>query len=216
MPKTEAIQDSIDFVLAVEETVVNTTVKMVATISGMVTPGVTEESLKADIRRMMKRFIKDAAWNFAQVLRESHPSGLEQINLQASARVSESENYALDKRSREVSQDGLSIVSVYADTAPPPSMIEETESRLRVALLTKAQKELGVINKAMGDTYRVGAVAFQAAAQPNLRLLSNKTANASSYGSGFGRDANADDPDALGNAVKLTMRANVSFRKIVG
>ena len=97
--------------------------------------------------------------------RTSHPSGMEQINLTATARVPESENYALDRRKDEASRDGLRIHSVQADTEPTMEQKEATESRLRQKLLQKAQAELATINATMGKgavdkTYRIGKVIF--------------------------------------------------------
>jgi hypothetical protein len=213
MPK-EIVQDNIDFMLVAEETVVNNTVKMVATISGTLTSDLTEERLTANIRQMMQNLIKDAKWNYAGIKRSTNSSGLEVIDLQASARVSETENHGLEQRIREVSKPGMSITSIIPDTTPPASMIEQCESKLRTSLLEKAKEELKVINETMSDKFRIGTVSFQAIGQDNQwnlsgSALSNKTATAMSYGSHF------DAEDSLGNAVKLTMRASISLRRIV-
>ena len=93
--------------------------------------------------------------------RNSHRSGMEEITLTATSRVTESENYALDRRSRDVSTEGLTINSVSVDTSPPATMIEEAESALRLMLLTKATKQLVAINEHLDSAkYRLGDVEF--------------------------------------------------------
>lgn len=207
------VQDSIDFALMAEETVVNNTVKLTATISGIITPDMIEAKLKDGIREMMKKFISNATWHFSGLTRTNHPSGMEEIMLTATSRVSESENSALDKRIRDVSKEGMSITNISVDTSPPASMIEETESRLRVLILAKAMKELATINTAMGDTtYRLGNVVFQNTvdnfATSNMRKSPSMMASASTYGGLY-------EDEILGNAVKLIMRANIGLRRIV-
>lgn len=214
------IQDNIDFVLSAESTLVNDTVKLIANISATIIPPGTQETLITDIRAMMQRLITDAKWNFSGMIRGQESSGLEKITLQASARVSETENHSLDDRIREVSRKGMTIESIDADTTPPAEMIEKYESDLRVSLLKKAKDELGTINKAMGTNYRLGVITFQQVQNnhaSNYATMSSKVAQAASYGSGFSADMpGGSAPETLGNAVKLMMKANVSLRMIVG
>lgn len=220
MPK-DTVQDDITFTLVSERTIVNDTVKMVASISQAVTAGMTEPKLKESVREMMEKFIPGGKWSFSNMTRSTSSSGMEQIDLQASARVSEKENYSIEKRTRNVSTEGLAIRDIAVDTTPPTSMIEENESALRVDLLRKVNAELQIINKTMGggpSAYRVGSVAFQPVTNnfANTMALSPKTAHAATYGSGFGADlAGSGAPDTLGNAVKLTMRATVTYRRTV-
>ncbi len=210
----EPIQDEISFTLMAEHTVVNDTVKIVAGISGIITSEMTEDKLKDSIRKMMRRLIKDAQWNFANVTRRNHASGMEQIDLEASARVSEKENYGLEKRAREVSQEGMSVTEIRADSDPPRNMLDGCESELRIRLLGMAVKERDAISKAMGASYRIGEVNFRKIASASLsnnasRGGSTRIASASSYGTSY------DDEDGLGNAVKLTMEAAVTLSKSV-
>ena len=70
----------------------------------------------------------------------------------------------------------------------------------------------------MASNYRVGTVTFQPVTNDysNTRTLSSKTAMAQSYGSGFLAGASGPSgpsgEETLGNAVKLTMRATVTYR----
>jgi len=221
---TNPVQDTISFALVAEETVINTTVKLTATISCIVTPDMTEAKLKEGIRAMMKMFISETqgadgkksavTWQFANLNRTTHASGMEQADLTATARVHESDNYSLEMRARAVSQEGMTITNVAADTTPPQHMIEAAESELRIKLLKKAQTELTKINEATAPlTYRLGNINYQMVADSahfsmaNATRSMNKTATAMAYGSTFG-----EEEDSLGNAVKLTLRASVELR----
>lgn len=221
----QPIQDTIEFSLVAEETVVNNTVKLSATVSSIVTPDMTESKLKDGIREMMKKIVsetkgddgkKPVNWQFSNMTR-TPVSGMEQIVLTATTRVHESDNHSLDKRRQEVSQEGMTITQIAADTTPPMHMIEATESNLRLKLLTKAQAELEKINKCLvgvEDTqYRLGSVQFENAndyaASNSPRGGAMKTAYAASYGSGFSED------NTLGNAVKLSMRATITLSRTV-
>jgi hypothetical protein len=221
MAKDNKIQDTIEFSLIAEQTVVNTTVKITATIAGIITPNVAEDALRENIRSIMKKFIDTAVWQISGIIRSKDDSGMEKIRLSATTRVSETENYALEERAEAASVKGMKISSVAVDTAPPTSMIEETESSLRITLLAKAVGECAHINGAvsddhskLGDDYRLGEVVFSRDANSTSNLSNSSHRNVSqmamvsaSYGSGF------DEAGTLGNAVKLTMYAAIVLRR---
>lgn len=221
MPR-DTVQDTVEFDLLAERTVVNKTVKLIANIAAMIKSDMPEAILTTNVQAMMKNFL-DASWSFSNMQRSADQSGMERISLQASARVPESQNYNLDKRTRAASTEGLSIISVQADTTPPMADIEQAESDLRADLLVKAIRELTVVNKAMGVAasthnreYRVGRVTFESVdnsfQMSNSSRGSTKTAMATAYGAGFGADMPGGE-EGLGNAVKLTMRATVEYRR---
>jgi hypothetical protein len=207
------IQDTIEFTLSAEETVVNDTVRITASIVGMIAQDTSEQSLRESIRTMMKKFI-DTDWQFSNVARTSHASGQEQITLNATTRVAESENYALDRRREEASREvnGLRIVSASVDTSATTTQIQETQQKLRLALLKTAQEEARLINQTLTETlYRLGAVTFGQVydSESNTRAggrMAMASAASAAYGSGFSND------DTIGNAVKLTMQATVQLR----
>jgi hypothetical protein len=171
---------------------------------------------------MMNRFIT-ASWQFANITRTAHDSGYEQINLTASARVSESENRALDSRRKEVSQKGLSISKVTPDISFPASLVEETERKLRLAIIHKAQDECLAISSAMKRTYRIKKINYAIELEEsfsNNRISASSASMKTSYGSGFGPTGagGAGGPtgadDSLGNAQKFTMNATVTLAAI--
>jgi hypothetical protein len=212
MPKRNP-PDTIEFTLLAEETIINNTVKIVARIAGMIKSDVSEQKLKDSIREVITRFI-DADWEFSNMVRTSHQSGMEQVTVTATARVPESENHALDRR-REVASrdlDWMQIVSAVADTSPSPAQIEETQSKLRVAIIRKAQRELKLINETVDETYRIGRIAFNStynADVPRANVMASMSASAPRRVFDPDFDIRSED---LGNAVKLTMLAMVELR----
>ncbi len=217
------VQDTISFSLVAEKTVVNTTVKLTASISVTMLPGMTETSMKDGIRDMMQSLISETmaddggkravTWQFANLSRSTATSGVEQVDLTATARVHESDNYSLDKRIRDVSKTGMSITDINADTSPPQAMIEAAESELRISLLKKATTELNKINNEMSTGYRLGAVNFQIGTDyvGGSRMAAMTSNSISPKGMMYATDMGGDE-NSLGNAVKLTLRANIELR----
>lgn len=210
---SKKVQDTIRLTLSAEEVVVNDTVKVIATIVGMIPDDMDEKKLRDSVRSLVKKFI-DTDWQFSNMVRSSHASGKEQITLVATTRVAEKENYALDRRREDASRDHdlMRITTASTDTAPTNGQIEETQRKLRVAIFKKAQNELQLINEALDAEYRLGDVSFSAgfeSSASNIRAASASPLGGSkvAYGSSF----DAVD-DTLGNAVKLTMQAAIEYR----
>lgn len=214
----QPIQDTISLDLAAEKTVVNDTIKVIATISALIRPDQTDTTLRADIRAMMKKLIETAEWQFSNLERSTDPSGVERVQITASARVSETENANLEGRARDVSSPGLTVASVQVDTTIPQRMLDEAEQALRMDLLAKINVELGKINEVMKDDklqpYRVYQVKFQRSSTDlsNAFTKGGRGATmlaATSYGSGF------DEDGVLGNAQKITMHASIHFARVL-
>jgi hypothetical protein len=203
------IQDSIQFDLHAEEVVVNTTVKVVANVVTLLRTDTIEEHHKEAIRDVMQQFIR-ADWQFSNITRSAHASGVEQMTLTATARVAEAENYALDRRREQASRDGLRIASVSTDTSPTQEQMVETQSKLRLRLLQMAQTEQQKINNAMESQYRLGDVIFDPVDESVANVRTARPAQM--YGSGFAAAQAINDAGPLGNAVKLTMQARVTLR----
>jgi hypothetical protein len=205
------IQDSIQFNLTAEEVVVNNTVKVTAHVTALMTQDQTEAGLRDNINTMMQRFIK-ADWQFANMTRSRQRTGVEEVNLTATARVPESENYNLDGRARDVSREGLQLHSLSTDTQPTIQQIEEAQSKLRRILLVKAGKEQDAINTTLQANYRLGEVVFDPPYDENPRVA-RAAFSAANYGSGFAAEPpGGGAPGPIGNAVKLGMAARVTLR----
>jgi len=218
----QPILDTIEFYLLKEHTIVNDTVRLVALVSGTIDPDLSEVVVKENVRALMKRLIPSANWQFSGMTRGTHASGREELSVTATTRVSEAENYALERRARTASEAGLTIASVYSDTTPPQSMVNEAESNLRKDLLRDTAKEIAALNEIARDMpgpgapYRLHALTFETGGGPaNIQAMSvsnrggaTMQAHAMNYGSGMGDDG------TLGNATKVTMRARVRLGRV--
>jgi len=212
----QPILDTIEFYLVKEHTIVNDTVRLVASVSGTIDPDLTEVAVKENVRALMKRLIPSANWQFSGMTRGTHASGREELSVTATTRVSEAENYALERRARAASEAGLTIASVYSDTTPPQSMINEAESNLRKDLLRDTAKEMAALNEIARDMpgapYRLHSLTFDTGGGVAAMSVSNRgatmQAQAMNYGSGMGDDG------TLGNATKVTMRARVRLGRV--
>ena len=204
-------EDTIEFRIISEKTVINDTVKIIANVTAMVNALSNEATLRASIREMMNAFIGDASWQFGGLSRIADESGYEKVTLVASARVPETENYALDKRRQEASRpdQGLAINRVTPDISSPSSLIEETERWLRADIVRKAREDCDLMSKAMARTCRIKSISYRSTEVPNyanVRASATLSAIKQSYGSTF---SDADGDDTLANAQKLTMTADI-------
>lgn len=196
--------NTIRFDLTAEETVINETVKVIATVEALVHNEQSEASLRGEIHEKLRRFIS-AEWQFSNVNRSSDKTGVERVSLTATTRVSETENYDLDGRARAVSRPGLSISRVQVDLSVPQAKIDEANRNLRIKLLKLANEEAAIVNQTLGQDYVIHDLQYTGA-NPflNATVTSATAKSAASYG---GADL------SLGNAQKLTLTASVVLAK---
>ena len=212
-----AIQDTLEFSVRAEKTLVNDTVKVSAYVSALVAGKTTEETFRAAIKSIVKSLIDTADWQFTNIQRNADDSGFERVTLIATAHVSEKENYNLENRAREASRPGLAITNVVVDTSIPVARIEEAERELRAEILAKVLAERDAINLVAESNYRIGRIVFggvSTSALNNAMLgvtVSAAALNKTSYGSGF----NSSDEGSLGNASKISINAAVMLAELV-
>lgn len=209
--------DTIEFLLSAEETVVNDTVKIIATIAAMISIDSTEKQLRESMMLMMQSFISGQNWQFSGLSRRRHKSGLEELSVLSTARVPEAENYRLDHRAQEASSQGMRISDVSTDSSFPFSLVEITEQKLRLEILRKANEQCSLMKEATQRPYRVKRINFYQA-DGTIGNLSNNmrgTASASkqSYGSGFAAldVSGSSESPAISNAQKFTMTALITL-----
>ena len=211
------IQDVVDISLSAEKTIVNDTVKIVATITAQVQKDEPPDALPGRVRSMMNKVIdlskvEKGGWNFSNMQRTKDDTGYERVTLTATARVPETENYNLEFRAEGASQPGLVINEIQADTTIPTYMIEEAVSELRVILATKAVEEARKISEALGRTYRIQRLNFGGGdygGAKGLRTSNTMAASTMSYGTGSGDDG------TLGNAQKVSLSATIALATLV-
>lgn len=198
------LDDTITFALRASKVVINKTVRIAAQIVALSPDENSEAALRADIKAVLAAFIPGAEWQISGIHRNTDDSGYERVNLTASCRVDEKENYNLESRAKKVSKTGLQITDVTADTTVPQGDLEAAERELRQTILKDAMAECKALAEISGRDYRIKSLGFQngpANAMPKMSAASNIT----SYGSGF----DDDDEEGLSNAQKVTLSANV-------
>jgi hypothetical protein len=211
---TTPIQDTINFQLRADTVVVSDTVKIIVHINALVPSDSTENALRAEIKAALASFLP-TQWQINGIERASDDSGFERVQMRATARVNETENYNLEGRAKAVSRQGLQLGDVEVDSTVPAPMLEEAEKALRATILKNAKEEAAALADVTGRNYRVGAVNFQNQGDPAIRkmAMASTTANATPYGSGFA--AGGGDDESLANAQKVSLSANVTLMVIV-
>jgi hypothetical protein len=202
------IQDTVAFAASAEEVVVNDSIRITAPVTALVTRTGSEESVYAEIRTVLREFI-DTEWQFQNVNRSTDSTGYEQVRLDAVCRVHERENYALDKRREAVSRPGLNISWTRVDNSIPLEMLAEAESRLRRKLIEKIKAEAALINDAMGAAYRIHSITFDRLGSSPSRYSASQSMAPISAMALHRASEESGEAEPLGNAAKITMRAQV-------
>jgi len=201
-------QDTLEFALVRDATVVNNTVRIAARVTARLEPGETPEALSARVREAMNRLVapdgEGRAWAFSNVRRGPDATGGEIATLTAAIRAPEAQNQNLVARAAAVSERGLAVSDVEADPSTPRPLVERAVSDLRARLAADAIEEARKLSEAMRRTFRVHRIAFAQETQEGFRGTGGNAAlAASSCGGG--------DDEALGNAQRVTVRAMVTL-----
>lgn len=206
MPELHLLDDVMSFQLRASKVVINKTVKIAVQIVALSPDDSAESQLRADIKAALAAFIPDAEWQISGIHRSTDDSGYERVNLTATARVDEKENYNLETRAKKVSKTGLQLTDVTADTTVPQNDLEAAERELRATILTDALAEAKAVSDATGLDYRIKSINYQNGGDPAMRKMA-ATSNVTAYGSGFG----GDDEEGLSNAQKVTLSAQIQL-----
>lgn len=208
------VQDTIHFNLTAETTVINDTVKVMASIEAVIQPGQDDPALRSEIRSTLSKLISGADWQFSNFVRSTDRTGLERVSLTATTRVSETENSNLDGRAVSVSRPGLTIVRVTVDQSIPHVKIEAAEHTLRMTLLTRANDELAAVNTIMGKdkqtsaVYRVSGIEFEREGSSDYSHMRTK-----SYAATAIMESAASDDSVLGHAEKIKLNARLTLSR---
>lgn len=206
------IQDTIEFELTAEETVVNDTVKVIAQVDAIITSDESDDTLYSRVRSTLTQFIPSAKWQFSNISRSNDTAGVERLSLVASARIPETENRNLQNRARDASQKGLSISDYHVDEQIPASMVDAASKKLRLKILELAGDELKDVREAMGDdTWRIYNVNHLVDSTKGHRHVMEAASRSLAYG--IGGAAGAGDDEPLGNAQKFSIRSRVTLAR---
>jgi hypothetical protein len=205
-------QDTITFTLSADKLVISDTIKVIVQVNTLVPNDKSEELIRTDIKGALAKFIPTAEWSFSNLQRSSDTTGYERIYLQASARVSERENFKLEERAKQVSVHGLSLAKVQVDSTVPVYKLEKAEQELRLDIIKKAMTETKEICELTKRDYRVQAIEYQNQGDPTYRksvgTMNAQTAN-TFYSSIGGAAPGAGPDDSLSNAQRVSLSAHI-------
>jgi hypothetical protein len=203
---THIPQDTISLQLRSDTYVENNTVRIAVTVNAAAPSEQSEETLRADIKSALAKFIPDAEWHFSGLDREVDATGVETVRLIATTRVSEKENVKLVDRAEKASRQGLQLSDVSVDSTVPAVLLEKADKDLRIDILKKALDEIEAIKTVTKLEYRINSLNYQNQGDP----LGRKFAASNTSGGGtYAAAASGDDDGAITNAQKVSLTANV-------
>ncbi len=183
-----------------EKTVTNDTIKVTATIDGLV-QGDTKEVIEESIQAAMKELLPDADWAFSNFTfyRRNFPM----YSVKASARVLASHDDGLVDRAEKLTTDKLAIAIENIDHSIPAHRFKEAESELRETLLLRATAEAKKLSEIYGQSLEVDSIRFGAptVSQP-IRMASASYLESSVSAKGGG----------LGHSEKTVLSAKVVLK----
>jgi hypothetical protein len=213
--RTSFVEDTVSFQLQAATIVVNDTVRITVTVSASANSKTSETTLRSDIKEALNHLIPNADWAFGAMIRNIDKSGLELVQINATTRVNEKENYKLADRARSASREGLSLAEPVVDNSVPGPKIEAAESELRRNIIEKVKAEIEVLYELTGVKYRIGAISFSGIAQMP------KTGNiapfqmAAYYTGTSGAASSSEEPEeGLSNSQRVSLSADIELRSI--
>lgn len=205
-------QDTITFFLSADKLVVSDTIKVNIQVNALVPNDKGEEAIRTDIKSALAKFIPSADWSFNNLQRSSDTTGYERIWVQASARVSERENYKLHERAKQASVQGLSLDNIGVDTTVPVYKLEKAEQELRLEIIKKAMTETKEIGELTNRDYRVQAIEYQNQGDPGVRKSAGTVSNMyTSMGTSSAPTGGAGSDDSLTNAQRVSLSAHITL-----
>lgn len=144
------------------------------TTSALVTVNVNAVMQQSDLGQSQKtvmsklRMISDqATWHITSFSRHKDSSGLERVDIQAEARLPDTELPKLRDRAERVSKAGEKFRVINIQFKPALKDFERTRQNLREKLYSEAREELTRLNKVYGEQkFFLHNISFDGAAPP--------------------------------------------------
>lgn len=140
----------------VARTEVNIQVAVIALVSSQ---DADKEALEIRVGEALNQLIQ-ADWTIRSIQRERDDSGFERVTLQASARVSERENFNLSGRARKASSEGLSIQDPRVGYSLSGAVLVESTMALQTHIVQQAMTRIAAFNQSSGRIWRIGDILF--------------------------------------------------------
>lgn len=237
MGKTE-IQDDITITLQTQKTVVHETVRINVSIQAQVDPAQSEPEFRREVHSALRGFI-NGEWKIQNIHR-AKGNQFESVGVNATVRVSDSENYQLEGRAQKINRIGFELVNPRAEYELTFDEIQAVNQELRLVLVKKALDECAAYNASHRENgfasqkYRISSSRFDNGNATSASNRSNVTpgvfiaasATASPYG---GSISNAtipyqqEDPAAssqddgatdMGVSTRFTMTGTFVLRSV--
>lgn len=108
-------------------------------------------SLQSSVLDKLKKLSNKNEWHILSLNRQLDQSGLEKVQIQAQARLQQSELSNLRNKAKELSKPGETFSVSDISFAPSDEEIQKANSELRMALYQKAKNEIDILNKVYPD-----------------------------------------------------------------
>jgi hypothetical protein len=183
MSDYQPLQDDIQIFLQTQKTVVHETVRITVNIQAQVDPNQSETDFRKEVQATLRRFIT-GDWRIQSVQR-SKGNQFEYVNVQATVRVADKENYALVTRANAVSRIGFELASPRAEYELTFDEIQAVNAELRLTLLKLALAECAAYNDAFkeakqrpSNVYRISSTRFDSGNMQNSSVNNARSFNA--------------------------------------
>lgn len=103
------------------------------------------------MKRLSEEVAKDASWNITTFSSSQNESGLEQLHVEATARLDENLLANLRERVKNITKPGLTFKVNNIDFSPSLEELEKTKAELRANLYKEALAEAGHLNAIYPD-----------------------------------------------------------------
>lgn len=156
---------------------------------------------------------ENITWNITTFNTSQSDSGLEQMHVEAQARLAENTLGNLREKTKELSKPGLTLRLVSIDFSPSAEELETAKANLRSVIYTEAKQEITRINKIYPEqNYILHSITFQPTAPTPIPLALNVMASRvadSTFGSA---NKNAPtDTAVLAVSTKMQLTATVDL-----
>lgn len=204
--------NTIELQLQVEKWV-NTTTALVTMSSDATLEKGNLTQTRGQILQKMNFLADKADWNITVFSIAQSDSGLEQLHVEAQARIAEDKLGSLRDKAKDASKPGLTIRVLSVDFSPSMTELEKAKAQLREQIYSDATNEMERINKAYpGQNYTLRSIVFQSALQPPSPMPLNVMA----FGVAGGARAKSSDANGSENAIlsvgtKMQMSATVQL-----
>lgn len=154
--------DKIAFTLSVQQWATTKTARVIVGVNATLNDAELGR-IHGQIMANLARIVPGASWHITQFSRSKSNSGLEQLAVEAQARVSSVALANLRQKAKAATKPGENYQILAIQFNPSQSEIEQTRVMLREKIYKKAQQELVTLNKLYPvEKYYLHTVSFRA------------------------------------------------------